>query len=185
MCIFPALTCCMGSRLFPACLLSSSMHTTGLDLTVLGSPLSVLDADNVRPCPWIWTTSWRLEAVLVASRLPQSHGCLYKAQSWCWPSTEPHEAGAQHPAILRKHSSKAHFLPPSLEHIPTYWPHTLTELSSTANTGLSLWPAACPILLRDAVGWQMQPTGRSLGGCQTACGLLRPWPKCITWVCVV
>lgn len=60
-----------------------------------------------------------------------------------WPSTESHVAGAQHPAVLRLHSSKAHFLPPSLEHTPTYWPHTLTELRAPQPPPPAFLPACC------------------------------------------
>lgn len=158
----------MSSRLFPACLLSSSMHTRGL-----GSPLSVLDADKIRPCPGIWTTSRGLEAMLLASCPPPTS--WVPLQGSVSVLAFHREAGAQQQAILRKHSSKAHFLPPSLEHIPTYWPHSLTELSATANTGLSPWPAACPIL-RDAVGLT-DTTHRKKSWWVSDCGLLRPWPN--------
>lgn len=119
-----------------------------------------------------------MEARPVVPPHPQPHGCFCRAQFQSWPSTEPPLAGTLHPAILRIHSSKAHSLPPSLEHTPTYWPHTLTELSSTTNTGLQAWPAACPILQKDTVGgWETQPPRESRGVCQRARGFLRARPN--------
>lgn len=81
--------------------------------------------------PWGWGQPLPRSCFCSSITLAPSQGSVgaYLAPSRArLDSAQAVPPAAKHPDVLRTDSNKAHSLPPSLEHIPTYWPQTLTRL---------------------------------------------------------